>query len=209
LKKLLVILVLLSAVSINSKTIWKERNIYSAAGSVNVGDILQIHVADASKMRFNVTVKSKKFENLASNPDVTITGFLPKVKADRTSDINDTVTIDSRNQLDFTIAARITGNVNGNFAVTGNREYVINGISTLMSVSGQVSPSALSGRTVNSEDVLNFRLNIAGSKQGLGLNLTRPAVVAGKNADSTLTEDEKQKIITDYLTKMVEELTRK
>ena len=66
----------------------------------------------------------------------------------------------------------------------------------------------MKGRTVHSRDVAEFRLDIRGLKEVPGLNITRPAPGPDESATSSLTEAEKQRIIVDYLNKMLREMGR-
>ena len=73
-------------------------------------------------------------------------------------------------------------------------------------VTGMVDPALLKGRIIDSRNVANFSLTITGVKQGVAV--TRPALKKDEQASANLTEEEKQKIIIDYLERMLGELTR-
>jgi flagellar basal body L-ring protein FlgH len=207
----LVIFILLGGVitSLTAKTIWRDRNIYSAGEELQVGDIITVVIEDVSRLRFDISVKSDTATQVASNPDVTITGFLPKISADKEITNNDTVAVSGRGDLRLDLAALITGRAaNGNYNIQGSKQYIFNGVSNRFTISGIINPGLLKGRAIRSKDIVNFRLNIVGSKQGLGLTITRPPLKEGETVKTELTEQEKQQIVIDYLQKMIQELSR-
>ncbi|HOU83996.1 MAG TPA: flagellar basal body L-ring protein FlgH [Spirochaetota bacterium] len=208
-KKYFIISVILFSVLIESKTLWRDRNIYSSAEAVRVGDTVVVSVSDLSRMKFTLNMKSKSNSDITSNPDINLTGFLPKIKSDRSSDNNDTLTVDSKNALNMNIAAVITGAQGRNFAIAGSKEYIINGVFTRFAVTGIVDPALLNGSVIKADNVVNFRLDIMSTKRGIGMNLNRPAPAEGEQAKGDLTEIEKQRIIVDYINRMLEELTRR
>lgn len=208
-KKLLMLSIVLFSIMSQSRTLWRDRNIYSSSEAVKVGDTVVVSVSDLSRMKFTLNMKSKNSSDVTSNPDMNLTGFLPKIKSDSSSDNNDSLTVDTKNTLSMNIAAVITGTQGKNFAVAGSKEYIINGAYTRFAVSGIIDPSLLNGSMIKADNVVNFRLDITSAKRGMGINLTRPAPAQGEQAKTDLTEPEKQRIITDYINRMIEELTRR
>ncbi|HEY1406146.1 MAG TPA: hypothetical protein VF857_06010, partial [Spirochaetota bacterium] len=75
-------------------------------------------------------------------------------------------------------------------------------------VAGTLDPVLLAGRVIRSSDIVNFRLTVDTTKQGLGLNVTRPPLQPNETPKAELTDAEKQRIIIDYLNKMLNELSR-
>lgn len=208
-KKCAVLFLTFTALYCSAGTIWRDRNIYSVSDSIRNGDTIVIAINDVSRIKFGLNMKSKSNSDVTSTPDVTLTGFLPKIVSNRKSDNNDTFAVDSRNNLNFNIAAVVTGTQGRSFIVQGSKEYIINGVSTRFNVSGLVDPSLMSGTVVRADNVVNFRLDIASTKRGIGMNLTRPPLKPEEQANANLVEAEKQRLIIDYLNRMIEELTRK
>jgi flagellar L-ring protein FlgH len=204
-----VLLTLAISVTAFSATIWKERNIYKAGDDLKAGDVIVVRVDDISRMRFNMTMNSKSGGSISNNPDVNITGFLPKISSDKKTSTNDTTELSSKGDLAIDIAAQITAkNNDGTWAIRGIKEYSFNGVANRFEVSGSVDSALLNGRMAKSSDVVNFRLLIATTKQGIAMNLQRPPLKENETPKAELTQEEKQKIILDYLNKMLSELTR-
>ncbi len=202
-------LIIVSIFSVSGRTIWQERNIYSSGGALRTGDLVIVQVNDVSKLSYTIQVEDENNSNISSDPDVNIVAELPKIKAKKNISNKERVKVDGKGDLQLTVAALVTGAAgNGNFNIQGSKEYIVNGISNRFSVSGAINPATLNGRTVLSTDIVNFRLNIRGTKLGLGLQLTRPAVKDDEKASLALTEQEKQRIILDYMQKMIQELSR-
>jgi flagellar basal body L-ring protein FlgH len=133
-----------------------------------------IDVNDVSQMRFSMELKGKNAASVSSNPDVNITGFLPKVAADRSVDNTDNMTLSGRGNMKLEIAAVVGApTAEGLFPLQGTREYRFNGASNLFTVTGLVAPAMLRGRRISSNNVLNFRLDVRGTRQGLNLPLQR------------------------------------
>lgn len=205
----ILILILFFGSTLNSKTIWRDRNIYSSGGNLNVGDILVVNIDDISRLRFNITFNNDNSYNIISNPDSNITNFLPKISSDKKITTSDKTEFSGRGNLKITIASRITSiRDDGKFNITGAREYSLNGKINRFLLSGIADPELIKGRTVLSRDISNFRLEIKGLQEPGAVNIQRPDPGQDKTADSTLTEAEKQRIIVDYLNKMLRELNR-
>jgi len=209
-KRFFILLVLASFIlPVSAATLWREKSLYSAGSELKTGDVIVVAVGDITRMRFSMSVTSKSSSNLSSNPDLNITGFLPKVNADKKSVTGDELDLQSKGDLNVEIAAVITARTaDGKYQVQGTKEYIFNGVSNRFEVSGLVDPVLLNGRNIKSSDIVNFRLNISGSKQGLGPAIQRAALKPDETPKAELTNDEKQKLIIDYLTKMLSELSR-
>jgi len=195
------------ATGLFSKSIWVDRNVYSTGDSLKPGDIIIVNVNDISNMRFDLTLGNTGSSTLASNPDVTITGFLPKVSSNRNFNNTDSTKFSEKGQLTVSVASTVNRRIAGNkYLVSGARTYVFNGITNIISVRGIVDPVLVKGRMVDSKNIANLVLEIKGSKKGIDISGKKAA--EGESVKAELTEDEKQKIIADYLKKMLGEITR-
>ncbi|MBN1500948.1 MAG: flagellar basal body L-ring protein FlgH [Spirochaetes bacterium] len=207
-KVLFIIMIAAAAVQIYGESLWRDRNVYSSEVLVN-GDTVIVAIEDISQLRFSINLESKTNSAISSEPDVNITGFLPKVSASKTFDNKDNLKLDGRTNMRISVATSVTGAAgNGNYNINGYKEYIFNGVLTRFTVTGVINPAMLDGRKIKSENVINFRMDIQSAKSGINLPLQRAALEEGKSADSTLTEEEKQAIILDYLRKMLNELSR-
>ncbi len=206
---IIVAAVIILPLSLNSKTIWKDINIYSSGAGLRVGDILIVDVMDISKLKFNMTLKDENSFNIASNPDANITAFLPKVSSDRKIKSGEKSSFSGNGNLSVSIASRITQRLgDGKFRIDGTREYIFNGILNRFKLSGIIDPAFVKGRTVRSKDIADFRLDIRGLKEKGAIGIERPKLGEDESASTSLTEEEKQVIILDYLNKMMKELSR-
>ncbi len=201
--------VLITPISIHSKTIWKDINIYASGAGLRVGDILVVSIEDVSKLKFSMSLKDENSYNIVSNPDANITAFLPKISSDKKIKSAGKSTFAESGDLNVSIASRITQIQNdGKFRIGGTREYVFNGIVNRFRISGIIDPGLIKGRTVRSKDIAEFRLDIRGLKEKGAIGIERPKLGEEESASTTLTEEEKQAIILDYLNKMIRELSR-
>jgi flagellar basal body L-ring protein FlgH len=190
---------------LNAKTIWRDRNPYTSEGDVRVGTVVLIGINDISDMRFTVSMNNKSNSAVSSNPDVTITGFLPKVAATKKINNDDSTQFAGKGKISFSIATRVLNKVGPMLSVAGSRTYTFNGVTNIITVTGLVDPALMKGRAVDSNSVADFTLEIRGLKQGI--NIQRLPLKKDEKADAALTEQEKQIIIIDYLKKMLGELT--
>lgn len=205
-KKILIISAMFSFSMLSAKSIWKDKNIYSSVENARIGDIIVINIRDISNIRFNMETSNRSNSSVTNEPDMTITGFLPKISANKKIINADSTQMSGKNSMSFSISARIQ-NKNGNLlALAGTRTYSFSGATSTMLVSGLVDPNTIKGRSVDSNDMADFRLEIRGTKEGL--NLRRDKLKEGETAKANLTEQEKQDLILDYLQKMVKELTK-
>lgn len=210
-KQFIIILVLFlgSEHFLAAASLWRDRNMYKSGESIKVGDVITVRIDDLTNLQFSMNSNSRTSSEIASNPDVNITAFLPKVSSDKKSTSQDRTELSSKGRLTLDIAAQITNRANdGTFAIRGIKEYSFSGVANLFEVSGAVDPALVNGRTVRSGDIVNFRLNIATVRQGLNMNIQRPALTPDQTPKAELTNEEKQKIIIDYIEKMLNELTR-
>jgi flagellar basal body L-ring protein FlgH len=193
----------------HSKSLWSDRNMYSSAASLSPGDILIVKIEDISQLRFSISLNDNSSFTISSKPDSNLTGFLPGVSANRSSTHSDKSDFSGKNNLSISIAATVTGRVKGGkYRISGSREYAFNGTKSRFSVSGTVNASHVKGRSIYSGDIADFRFEIKGSKEEADIDLKRGKLKEKESAVGSLTEDEKQKIIIDYLKKMLGELTR-
>jgi len=190
-------------------SLWRDRNLYTAGQDIKVGDVVVVRVDDITRMRFNMTVNSKTSSNVTSNPDVNITGFLPKIASDKKTTAADATELASKGDLSIDIAAQITARGNdGKFTIQGVKEYSFNGVLSRFTVAGIMDPALLNGRVIRSGDVVNFRFTIDTTKQSLGIAVRREPLKADETPKAELTQEEKQRIIIDYLNKMLNELSQ-
>jgi flagellar L-ring protein FlgH len=191
---------------LNAKSIWRDRNPYSSQDDLAVGSVVVVNINDVTDMRFTLSMSNKSTSAVSVNPDMTITGFLPKIASDRKINHDDSTQFAGKGKFTFAVAARVRNRVGNMLNVAGSRTYAVNGVATVVSVSGLVDPVLLKGRSIDSINVADFNLTITGVKQGIAIK--RTALKKDELASPNLTEEEKQKIIIDYLEKMLGELTR-
>jgi flagellar basal body L-ring protein FlgH len=201
------VIILFLAVFAYSATIWQDRDVYSTDRNLQVGDIIIVKVRDLSKFKFEVALKNNSSSDILSNPDVTITGFLPKISSNKNIKNNESTNYLGNSKLEFSMAARITARQpNGLSTINGTRVYSFNGVANAIQITGVIDPKQLSAGSINSEQVADFRIQITERKEGI--TITKPPLAEGETASAELTEAEKQRILIDYLEKMIRELTR-
>jgi len=193
--------------SLYSESIWRDRNVYSTEGEPAVGDIVVVNVRDLSKFKYEIKLNNTSSSEVISNPDITITGFLPSVSSNRNLKNNESTSFSGNSNMEISIAAVITGRQNnGNAVFSGSRSYSFNGVLTTVGINGIVDPKYITGGSVDSWNVANFGIQITGRREGL--TIRPPQLEEGGTASAVLTEEEKQRIIIDYLEKIIRELTR-
>ena len=194
--------------NLSAKSIWQDKNPYTSEGDIKVGSVIVITINDISDMRFTYSTSTKSNSNISSNPDASITGFLPKVSANKRIGSDDSTQFTGRGKINFSIATRVVNRAPDGILLTvaGSRTYTFAGAASTIAVTGLVDPSLIKGRTIDSNSVVDFTMEIRGLKQGI--NLQRPPLQKDEKASTSLTEQEKQQIIIDYLKKMLGELTR-
>ncbi len=204
----ILVFILLPA-SINSRTLWQDRNIYASGANFNIGDILIVDISDISQLKFNITFNNDNSYNIISNPDANITGFLPKVSSNKKITSSDKADFSGKGNLNISIASRVVNRTrDGKFTINGAREYSFNGKINRFVLSGIVDPVLIKGRSILSKDIADFRLEIRGLLEKGVISMDRPGLKEGETSSANLTEDEKQKIIMDYINKMLREISR-
>jgi len=193
--------------SLFAKSIWVDKNIYSAGSQINSGDFINVKVLDISNLSFELKLSDKTSFNVVSNPDVNITGFLPKISADKNVVNNKNVKLKNKGKLKIEITSQVGRAIGrGRYRLTGNRTYNINGKITIVKISGIVDSQFVKNGSINSNKIGNFRIDI--NTSSAVANIKRPALKKDEKANINLTEQEKQKIITEYLKKILSDLSR-
>lgn len=194
---------------VSSRSIWNDRNIYTSGTNLKVGDVIVVNINDISQLKFNITFNNDNSYNIVSNPDSTITGFLPKISSNKKLSSSDKADFSGKGGLNISIASRVTNRLgDGKLTITGAREYSFNGKINRFIVSGIVDPELVKGRSVLSKNIADFKLEIRGLLERGNINIERAGLKEGEASSADLTEEEKQKIITDYLNKMLREINR-
>jgi flagellar basal body L-ring protein FlgH len=195
--------------TISSKTLWKDRNIYASGTNLNVGDVIVVNINDISQLKFNITFTNDNSYNIISNPDTTITGFLPKISSNKKLSSSDKADFSGKGGLNISIASRVVNRFgDGKLTIAGVREYSFNGKINRFAVSGIVDPELIKGRSVSSKNVADFKLEIRGLLEKGQINIERAKLKEGEASSTNITEEEKQNIIADYLNKMLREISR-
>ncbi|HPS59532.1 MAG TPA: flagellar basal body L-ring protein FlgH [Spirochaetota bacterium] len=188
-------------------SVWRDRDIYSSEANLQVGDIVVVTINDLSKFSFDAKLNNSSASDILSNPDVTVTGFLPKISASKNFKNNESSAYRGSSKIVLSIATRVTERQANGFAViTGTRTYSFGGVTNTMAVRGIIDPRMINGGVIDSENVADFIIQITGRKEGIAIR--KGPLAEGEAASIILTEQEKQAIITDYLEKMIRELTR-
>ena len=76
-------LVVLLVIPLMQATVWRDRDIYSSEANLQVGDVVVVTINDLSKFSFAAKLNDSSASDIMSNPDVTVTGFLPKINASK------------------------------------------------------------------------------------------------------------------------------
>ena len=124
-----------------------------------------------------------------------ITGFLPKVMADKTVKSGDVTDFKESGKLNFSMAGTVTG-VQRQVYPGGQVTYSFNGMTTTIRVNGSVDPRSSRGAG-GFEKGGRFQAEI---REARGRPDTKGAVERGESANSA-SPKEKQRIIIDYLQK--------
>ncbi len=194
------------SVSLEAKTLWQDSNPYSPENRLNIGDVILVEIDDLSKMKFTFKIRGNKKSEVNSSPDMTITGFLPKVGATSNTNSDKTIDFSHDGRLNLLMSTRITGKTGNKFNITGSRTYQLNGQLNRIVMTGLLDPVFLKGRKIESRYISDIRINIRSTEREF--NLKRQALKGDEKAAAELTEQEKQQILIDYLQKMLGELTR-
>lgn len=206
---LIILAVLGGMIDGHGRSLWQDRNMYGASETLKEGDVILVRVNDLAQMKFDLTVNSDSSFNLVSNPDGSITQFLPKASANKSSTSKGKTAIRGSGKMQLTIPARVTKKIAGNlFEIAGTKEFTLHGVVNLFQVAGIVDPSLVRGKGIDSTDIASFRFILKGYKEGAGIEIKRGALKDKETAGITLTEEEKQKIIVEYLNKLINELTQ-
>ena len=182
---------------------------YGSGEYLKEGDIVQVHINDISQIKFNLTVNSDSSFTFTSNPDNSITKFLPKASGNKSSVNKGKTSVSGAGKMILSIPATVTKKLQNNrFEIAGAREYSLHGIVNSFQVAGIVDSTLIKGRAVDSTDIANFRFSLRGYKEGAGITIKRDPPKEGETLTTDLTEDERRKVIMDYLTKVINELTQ-
>lgn len=201
--------VILMSALLTARTIWRDVNIYSAGAGLSVGDVVVVNIEDISKLKFSMSMNDDSSFTIVSNPDSSLTAFLPRISSNRDKTEDSQSSFSADGSLRLSVASQITERLdNGKYRISGLREYVFNGIINRFRVRGIIDPAIIKGRNVPSNEIADFVLDIRGITERGAVSITRPEIQEGESANASLTEQEKQALIIDYLNEMINELTK-
>ena len=201
------IILLASCIPLLSATIWRDRNNFASGRNFAAGDIIIVNVRDVSAIKFDISSQTTDNVAIESEPDMTITGFLPKVYSNKKIKGDDGGKFGVNGKVGFSIATLIQNvQPDGKFAIAGTKVFVLNGVANTIAVSGVIDPGMLKGRDIDSGSVAGFQLLISGRRQLM--NLQFPPLTADGQAQIELTEQQKQEMIIEYLRRMITEQNR-
>ena len=187
---------------IYSKTIWVEKNLYSSGDNLNVGDIITVIINDVSQLQFDVAAKQSITGSVESNPDINITGFLPKVGGNKSIKNSDGLNYSEKRKMNISLGVRVQNiDPTGKLIVAGSRVYSFNGASNTVTVNGAVDASKIKSGSVDSTDMADFRLMISGATEGI--RIQRPPLAADESGELNLTEQEKRDMLIRYFEQMI------
>jgi flagellar basal body L-ring protein FlgH len=202
-----IILFMVAASPLISKTIWTDRSLYAPDTEITAGSVLMVNINDVTELKFNVEINSKENADMSLNPDTQITGFLTKAASNRKISSTETGQYAGKSRLRLTVAAAVQArNAQGLYPIIGQRTYSFNGSTTVISVQGLVDPSMIKGRIVDADMVAGFRLDMRVTKEGI--ELRRARLGAEDKSSTDLTEQEKQDIIIEYLQRVLREAAK-
>ena len=207
-KKIFILCILiLIPIIIYSRTIWVERNLYSAGSNLNVGDIVKVVINDLGRLQFDIVSKNSTAGSVESTPDVNITGFLPRVSGNKSIKNNDSLNYSERRRLAFSVGAQVqNATPNGQFNIAGTRVYSFDGMINTVTVSGVVDSTKVKNGAVDATDIGNFRLVINTTSEGM--RIQRPPLAENETAELNLTEQEKRDMLIRYFEQMINMLER-
>ncbi|MCP4134149.1 MAG: flagellar basal body L-ring protein FlgH [bacterium] len=169
-----------------SETIWKEINLYSSASNLKNGDIIVVNVIDISDLKFDFGLQNKGTSSVSSNkPAAPKTGEAekkegapapkeegkqkPPEKTSAAEKVNTSSSYSSTDTTQFTekrnftvsIASRVVKKTpEGFFQIQGTRNYLFNGVTNRINISGLLDPALLRGRTIDSKYLAEFRVEV-------------------------------------------------
>ncbi len=192
---------------LDAETLWRDRNPYSSWGTISKGDVIVVKVLDLSRYRFRVNLHDRTTSNIESNPDATLTGFLPKVSQNKNFRNRNLADFDGDTRIEFSIAARVRKISSGGIvSLSGSRRYSLNGTRTVLTISGNVDSKLINAGVVTSDKVADLSISVKTTKEGLAIK--KSVKKDDKAVTAELSDGEKRKLVMDYIGKIIREMTR-
>jgi len=196
-----------------AEDLWTDHNPYSAQRGIVVGSILKLIVDEPMNIEYDFDEKHDSLTVIKLNPDKTVLPVLPPVTDDRSSQKKTGVKLKSKDKLSFRMAVRVTAIDNENIVFQGQRriaseegvavrEYSVSGIVSLEDVK--------KNKVIRSRDVSDLNLTLRGGPTISSAGITmkeKPSADPAKPAipAAELSEEEKAKLLLDYLNKYIGE----
>ena len=215
-------LIMVLGFALPAQSLWKDHNPYAVGSNIKKGSILKLQIDEIVKIDYSY--KNLTDENIDINiiPDKNITNFLPTAQSNRTINKNYTNRLNSKTRIQIQMAVIISDDPNNNLlSFTGTKllEHEATISSQQIQVSGLVHMEDIaSGRKIHSKDIADLKITLAGVPVPKSANLPlstptkeaesakeTPQAQAEKVSVPSLTEEQKQKLLWEYINRILGE----
>ncbi len=210
---LVVVLISTFVLFIDAKSLWVDSaELFLDRKPMKEGDPITILFNN------NTIVKYKAQSEGSGNSSLTppkstspAMSFLPDIDFSSEHSYTKNVDTSSDGTIEGSITAQVLSVTNNNLLIGGQHTIIVNGESENISITALASPKRIKkGSLIYSTDLINPVIVYRGLTVSRGTNYTEENVTIGTNetgaATLEFTEEEKNKIIMDYLNKSLESL---
>lgn len=193
--------------TLQSQTLWEDHNPYDSSPVLSAGTILKIEVDEPVKIEYEFVDNRDLSTSVKLVPDKTITDFLKPVDSSRSIVTKNKGRVISKNRVVFDMAVNVTGDISKEVVTfSGSKTLAMESgkQQQQIQIQGRVLKSDISSdRKIKSKNVSDLVISIRGAPIPVSANL--PV----KNEDGVsvakISEAEKQKLIMDYINKVLGE----
>lgn len=202
----------IAALSLQADDLWIDHNPYSSVSSMQAGTVLKLSVDEPVLVEYEYEGNGQETATIKLTPDKNITEFLPAASEDRSIAINNRLRIRSHGRVKFNMAVSIQTVEGETLVIRGARQisYENGRARQDFQITGRVSRRDVStDRTIRSNDVAELQIVMRGSPIPQNRNLPMKQI-PGENGQparpsATLTDQEKQQILLEYLNRILGE----
>ncbi len=200
---------------LQAEDLWVDQNPYVSRSFVKEGVVLKLLVDEPVRMEYSYENTGDHSTTIKLVPDKKITDFLPEVSVDNSRTKKSQKKIRTRGSLKFRMAVTVTSRNENTVEFTGNRTVAQEqgDQQMVVRVTGKVNLQDITRKgELRSADVADLALLVRGAPvppdAGIQMKQT-PGAEPGEPAtpSASLSEEEKQRLLLEYLNRILGEST--
>ncbi len=201
----LVLFILLGGGLLLGADLWRDHNPYSPFEALRAGTILKLVIDEPIVVEYEYEGEGDDKVKVKMVPDKGLSEFLPAANVSKSIQDKKKALVRARGRVKINLAVTVQSIANGTALISGTKvlAYESGKAVQQMQLTGRVSIRDINrSRMIRSRDVAELQLVIQGAPQKQSRNLPMKTTGNPPRPSAALTENEKQRLILEYLNRI-------